>query len=618
MSYRDDGDSASTTHSGPDSQMSKKNRVQAVSVGRDQLPAAPSVRTQSSGSRKSDVRSSTSDEAKSSAQESDVESRKSCSEFAQRMPFKGIENQATTATWMLSRKVFSVATVAPAYAVDGQPPNLQNMIDLYEKYTAFEWVKGWVSTDTMPSVDECVARFPNVLLAQYKDLAKSLNKPAFLEPGLSAIIGSRLTTLFNIVAGAMVKHEQEEDEKIYEAELRLLWDETLTTFGVNHAEEVISRDLNADDSGKPVESLKSQLSMISRLNQAVRIQVQSMVEAENPFLQQCYQATRAAEGHEQQFNSLSAPSQASRLHKMIRQQAQAEPYRGKCDAVMVTSFTINAPANDPSFLRNYRAFSLLDVASEDTQGAVQTETTEQPSARDEPTDAKDQKNHSYHHPLSVAAPNPVANVAFKGDPPFRIPPKSNSSTAVEILFPLFFAEYKKSNTDEIKAINQDRMYMSAAASFLRAIKIFEHPIFSVVTNGLVGAVLMAWASTDGAIYIMERGVRHFDLSDPLQAFHFATVVVRVKAQDEELRKQFDARKEDLELQLSTETYEAWAIPDPPPKRPKSAKQPDGKDSTSSSTSKSARTRSKLASVDEEDVEMLTKQMKATHVSGKRT
>ena len=41
MSYRDDGDSASTTHSGPDSQMSKKNRVQAVSVGRDQLPAAP-------------------------------------------------------------------------------------------------------------------------------------------------------------------------------------------------------------------------------------------------------------------------------------------------------------------------------------------------------------------------------------------------------------------------------------------------------------------------------------------------------------------------------------------------------------------------------------------------
>ena len=95
----------------------------------------------------------------------------------------------------------------------------------------------------MPSVDECVARFPNVLLAQYKDLARSLNKPAFLEPGLSAIIGSRLTTLFNIVAGAMVKHEQEEDEKIYEAELRLLWDEMLTTFGVNHAEEVISRDV---------------------------------------------------------------------------------------------------------------------------------------------------------------------------------------------------------------------------------------------------------------------------------------------------------------------------------------------------------------------------------------
>ena len=95
----------------------------------------------------------------------------------------------------------------------------------------------------MPSVDKCVARFPNILFQQYKDLARSIDKPRFLEPGLSAILGSRLTTLFNVVAGAMVKREQDENEKLYEAELRILWDEMLTTFGVNHAEEVISRDV---------------------------------------------------------------------------------------------------------------------------------------------------------------------------------------------------------------------------------------------------------------------------------------------------------------------------------------------------------------------------------------
>lgn len=37
---------------------------------------------------------------------------------------------------------------------------------------------------------------------------------------------------------------------------------------------------------------------------------------------------------------------------------------------------------------------------------------------------------------------------------------------------------------------------------------------------------------------MERNIRKFDISQPIQAFHFASIVLRLKARDRELRDIF--------------------------------------------------------------------------------
>ena len=42
-----------------------------------------------------------------------------------------------------------------------------------------------------------------------------------------------------------------------------------------------------------------------------------------------------------------------------------------------------------------------------------------------------------------------------------------------------------------------------------------------------------------ATYIVERNVRKFDLLQPLQAFHLATIVLRLKATEADLKKRYE-------------------------------------------------------------------------------
>ncbi|KIJ61478.1 hypothetical protein HYDPIDRAFT_159531 [Hydnomerulius pinastri MD-312] len=86
------------------------------------------------------------------------------------------------------------------------------------------------------------------------------------------------------------------------------------------------------------------------------------------------------------------------------------------------------------------------------------------------------------------------------------------------------------------------MYCVAAVTFLAALGIEEYPVYGLVTNGNVGAVLLSWKSPASKnIYIMERSIRTFDLSSPIEAFQFATFLLRLKDQDDRLRRVFQER-----------------------------------------------------------------------------
>ena len=63
-----------------------------------------------------------------------------------------------------------------------------------------------------------------------------------------------------------------------------------------------------------------------------------------------------------------------------------------------------------------------------------------------------------------------------------------------MLLPVLVAEYKRWDEDEAKSLNQGRFYCVASVTFLAALGIEGYPVFVLVTNGKVGAVLLSWQS----------------------------------------------------------------------------------------------------------------------------
>ncbi|KAJ6620016.1 hypothetical protein B0H10DRAFT_1765677, partial [Mycena sp. CBHHK59/15] len=73
-------------------------------------------------------------------------------------------------------------------------------------------------------------------------------------------------------------------------------------------------------------------------------------------------------------------------------------------------------------------------------------------------------------------------------------------------------------------------------AFYDALGIKDYSFYSLMMSGMKGVVLMAWRHKDKAItYLMERNVREFDLSSPLQAFHLATFLMRLRTDQEKLK-----------------------------------------------------------------------------------
>jgi hypothetical protein len=58
-------------------------------------------------------------------------------------------------------------------------------------------------------------------------------------------------------------------------------------------------------------------------------------------------------------------------------------------------------------------------------------------------------------------------------------------------------------------------------------------------------------------YIMERNIRTFDLSSPIQAFQFATFLLRVRKQSEELEILFGEKKTEFVKKASGNELTEW-------------------------------------------------------------
>lgn len=129
--------------------------------------------------------------------------------------------------------------------------------------------------------------------------------------------------------------------------------------------------------------------------------------------------------------------------------------------------------------------------------------------------------------------------------------------------PIVAVEHKKKSDHLAKTMNQLRMHLTALVKFLQTIGITNFPVYGVEADGpnvsLPTAVLRG---DDNIVYLFERLVERLDISTPLGARHYATILCRLaNIHAGLLGERLEMAKEDLitSLRKKGKDMEGWTI-----------------------------------------------------------
>jgi len=104
-----------------------------------------------------------------------------------------------------------------------------------------------------------------------------------------------------------------------------------------------------------------------------------------------------------------------------------------------------------------------------------------------------------------------------------------------------------------KGAHRHRMCCTAATRFIEAVGITQYPLFSIICDGPLAMLTVAWADKEGIVHIAERHTEQYDISTPLGCWGYATVLCRLALwQSKALLSEFRSVEAHLvgQLQLS--------------------------------------------------------------------
>ncbi|KAL4063391.1 hypothetical protein V8B97DRAFT_1992062 [Scleroderma yunnanense] len=442
-----------------------------------QTPKSTSIR-----SAKRDLAGSKKDEG------SVMKTRYSNSSFAA-LPNQGLSSSESTSNWLFERSAFTISCVKLGQS-DDESVEIDAMIDKYQKITESVWPPEWKSTDDLPSVDSSVQSRRNKLFQNYDPHIKNLTTSfGTMDADTIAILLSRFHAILNASLGAFSRETAAATLGANEVERRHDWDSLLTSVYVA-------------DLARPETIVHSAL-LERTLNSARNVLLMKSINSMWSFLWHA---------------RLDADTQ-----KMVAQHSRLDPETARCDAILVVQCRIDTMQWLQEVLSKCRQkFDLIvhpaaesKAHSNDRVGATKAQPT------------SDEERHLIHDPFHF-----TPQKAIQGDPSIRFDSLS---------LPILIAEYKKKDDSGIfKAMNQCRIYLVSAVRFLEALGITDQPVFGLVTKGAEGSILMAWLSgKTEKIYIIDRNVKTFDLTNPLDAFQFATILVRLSQHAQDLKTKFE-------------------------------------------------------------------------------
>ncbi|KAJ7685566.1 hypothetical protein DFH06DRAFT_1158840 [Mycena polygramma] len=483
----------------------------------------------------------------------------SCSNLAS-MAVTGLDAEVPhILTWMFDRRASSIGRISFLETTEKS-----DQIEINENIAKYDAMCGFLGTpwneNQRPPVDAAVTHARDILVKQVVEQQAGL--PAEAQPTLSPehqrIMCGRLSTLLFATLGAYTLAARSRTVTLYEAEFRHDWDALLYYF--YHGRETgispsvffehtihLARNTLADTPLAGFSALcKQQL-------QANADQCYAAFQASLDDPSVSKQAVAASAQANVQLQNVSALGDG--LKSIVGMRSAKEPNDGRVDAVMFISI------DDPHDLKNEEIIRYNKKVSSKPPALLPPDklTPEPAPSGSKPASSRSKSAPSGSKSASLSnlppsehgapslggpgVPDPTAE--FLQNPFYvnalTVKPLALSPSEVEIrsfegllLLPHATAEYKKADKDEGKPLNQGRMYLVSVASFYSTLGIDDYPFYCLVTSGKLGAVLMAWKSSkQDRIYIMERNVVKFDISSPIEAFQFATFLLRLH--DDSLR-----------------------------------------------------------------------------------
>ncbi|THH12590.1 hypothetical protein EW146_g7549, partial [Bondarzewia mesenterica] len=260
---------------------------------------------------------------------------------------------------------------------------------------------------------------------------------------------------------------------------------------------------------------------------------------------------RAAKVRQQVATLASDPA---KMMQNIKIRAAPEPRTGKCDAILVMPIfdalgeRIGSSTVEESLREN---FALVQRAKDSGNGG-RVDTPISGQARKIPsTQLLSAANQEPSKKVEVDEVGYLRDIFRRSDFYAKTTPALTSAVSSiqtplidshALLLPTLVVEYKKQDS-VTKPINQGRMYLVSAVTFLAAVGITNYPVFGLITDGADGVVTLAWYSEkQDKIYVMERNVCKFILTSPLHAFQFATFLVRLRQYNQDLRALFKVKQ----------------------------------------------------------------------------
>ncbi|KAG1723266.1 hypothetical protein EDB19DRAFT_2029127 [Suillus lakei] len=484
----------------------------------------------------------------------------------------GLRDGVSISNWLFERHAFTVGRLPVQSEELSNKTGINAMVKTYDQMTAFTWSDKIKTILSEATVDSSVSDIRSELCRTGG--SPNRQSSAIDVPSLKDVefISTRISALLHAVKGARQCDGVAQVQGANEADRRHEWDALLLNFFepvLGQRDVLLERQLNV------TRNLAADDSSFAKRAIEVTRDYQDICYAQQRHLPITLETSEISDqAVEAQHQALAFSTDITHrcvngnFAEVITKHSSRDLLTGKSDAVLVIPCSgavtpmLQHISNIDKQENLLKFFMLIQGPKPDTNDSITGETSNEiektighgqmtisgkslqlpSSSRISGSKKPDRKK--LHDPFFCHADG---NQVTQKKEAILSKTSGDEPGGKDLLLPVLLAEYKKRDESAIStAMNQMRIYLVSALTFLSELGITDQPVFGLVVNGARGALTMGWKTND-RIYVMDRNVRHYDITDPVQALQFVSVLPRLACHGLRLRVLLDEQLASIDV-----------------------------------------------------------------------